>query len=265
MTEFRTYQMCGMNMTVRGPFLAAPQSGAAGSAGQQDALFCLPGLTGASPGDIHRRVSILDLYFLQDDSASMADSDPCASRNAAALSLIELLQRYSGRGGARAAVVRWGQTAPAALALGPTSVHAGRLRRALTVQHQLGGTCPAAALARVRKLLPASSGRTAVILLITDGQDLGDGLAWELQHLPPHSVHLILADPSGDCWGHEAEWRALGWGSFTRLDDLGDRQRVALESGSVIARAIGLQLGQPRTRRTGSHRLLARHRPLESR
>ena len=129
----------------------------------------------------------------------------------------------------------------ASLALGLTPVHAGRLRRAISMPCQLGGTRPAAALARARELLPGDSGRTPVVLLLTDGQDLGDGLARELALLPPGSVHLVLADPSGNCWGREAEWRALAWGSFTRLATLSDCRRVAMESGGVIARAIGLQ------------------------
>ena len=140
-------------------------------------------------------------------------------------------------------MVHWGQTAPADLALPPMPVRRGRLRRTLAMQPMLGGTNPAAALARVRQLVPAvSPGQTLVVLLLTDGQDLGDGLEHRLVQLPPGSVHLLLVDPSGNCDGQERAWQALPWGSFTRLADLHDPQRVAWESGAVIARSIGLDL-----------------------
>jgi hypothetical protein len=233
-TEFRIYRLQGRNWRIRRT-LTAPRP----AADLQEPFVRLPGLTGQPTEVIYQLVNALDVFFLLDDSASMADSDPGGSRNAAALSVVELMQRH---GGGRAAVAHWGSAAPASLALGLTPVHAGRLRRAISMPCQLGGTRPAAALARARELLPGDPGRTPVVLLLTDGQDLGDGLARELALLPPGSVHLVLADPSGNCWGREAEWRALAWGSFTRLATLSDRQRVAMESGSVIARAIGLQL-----------------------
>jgi hypothetical protein len=122
-------------------------------------------------------------------------------------------------------------------------VRRGRLRRALAMQPMLGGTNPAAALARVRQLVPAiPASQTLAVLLLTDGQHLGDGLAGQLVQLPPASVHLLLVDPSGNCHGQETAWRALPWGSFTQLANLHDPQRVAWESGAVIARSIGLDL-----------------------
>ena len=106
----------------------------------------------------------------------------------------------------------------------------------------------------MRKLIQGtSSGRTLAVLLITDGQDLGTGLEQALGQLPARSVHLILVDPSGDCWGQEAAWRELPWGSFTRLESLSDRKRLAWESGTVIARSIGLKLSR-RTSRTEPRR-----------
>ena len=116
----------------------------------------------------------------------------------------------------------------------------------LSLQPMLGETNPAAALARVRQLVPPiGAGETLAVLLLTDGQDLGEGLESELAQLPARSVHLILADPSGDCFGQETGWRALPWGSFTRLESLRDRTRVAWESGAVLARSIGLELPRP--------------------
>ena len=113
----------------------------------------------------------------------------------------------------------------------------------LSLQPMLGGTNPAAALARVRQIVPPpGADQTLAVLLLTDGQDLGEGLERGLAELPPRSVHLILADPSGDCFGQESAWRALPWGSFTRLENLRDHKRVAWESGAVLARSIGLEL-----------------------
>jgi hypothetical protein len=145
-------------------------------------------------------------------------------------------------GGGRAGVVHWGDSAPASMALAPVPVQRRRLRRELSLQPVLGGTKPAVALARVRELIHwTGSRRTLAVLLLTDGQDLGPGLGPALAQLPAGSVHLILVDPSGDCWGQEAAWRQLPWGSFTRLESLADRKRLAWESGAVIARSIGLR------------------------
>jgi len=203
----------------------------------------LPDLTGAPPAVQRRLVGSLVVMFAIDGSGSVhgpGGTDPYGTRNAACLSVVDLMQRY---GGGRAGVVHWGKTAPEDLALPPMPVRSGRLRRVLAMQPMLGGTNPAAALARVRRLVPAvSPGQTLVVLLLTDGQDLGDGLTGQLAQLPPASVHLLLVDPSGNCFGQETAWRALPWGSLTRLANLHDPQRVAWESGAVIARCIGLDL-----------------------
>jgi hypothetical protein len=156
---------------------------------------------------------------------------------------VDLMHRC---GGGRAGVVHWGSTAPADLALGPVAVRRAQLRRALTIQPRLGGTNPAAALVRVRQLIPAlDPGQIPVVLMLTDGQDLGSGLVEELALLPGGCVHLLLLDPSGDCYGQEATWRALPWGSFTRLESFYDPRRVAWQSGEVLARSIGLELPAP--------------------
>ena len=181
--------------------------------------------------------------FAIDGSGSVhgpGGTDPAGARNAACLSVVDLMRRH---GGGRAGVVHWGQTAPADLAVAPVPVRRQRLRQALSLQPMLGGTDPAAGLARVRELVPAlSPGQTLAVLLLTDGQDLGAGLDHELAQLPARSVHLLLVDPSGDCYGQEAAWRALPWGSFTRLQNLRNRTRVAWESGAIVARSIGLRL-----------------------
>ena len=95
----------------------------------------------------HRRLGV---------GARAAGTDPHGARNAACLSVVDLMRRH---GGGRAGVVHWGQTAPADLALAPMPVRRGRLRRTLAIQPMLGGTNPAAALARVRELVPAASPR----------------------------------------------------------------------------------------------------------
>jgi hypothetical protein len=194
---------------------------------------------------IYQRVASLDVIFAIDDSTSVHGpdgTDPGGARNAACLSVIDLMKRH---GGGRAGVVHWGDTAPTGLALAPMPVHRWRLQQGLRLQPVLGGTQPAVALDRVGKLIQGTgSSRTLAVLLLTDGQDLGVGLEQALEQLPIRSVHLLLVDPSGDCWGQEAAWRRLPWGSFARLGDLSDRERVACESGAIIARSIGLKLPQ---------------------
>jgi hypothetical protein len=244
MNGLRDYRPRGVDLAVGGPSPARSPAAATRADHRRPARpFRLPSLAGAPWDEIRRRVANLDVIFAIDDSASVhgpGGTDPGGVRNAACLSVTDLMQRY---GGGRAGVVHWGDTAPASLALAPMPVQRGRLRRRLRLQPVLGGTQPAVALARVRKLVQGtSSGRTLAVLLLTDGQDLGGGLEQALAQLPARSVHLILVDPSGDCWGQEATWRELPWGSFTRLEGLSDRRRLAWESGAIIARSIGLRL-----------------------
>jgi hypothetical protein len=244
MNGLRDYRVRGVDLAVGGPLPAGPHAAATRPDHQRPARpVRLSGLAGAPRNVIGRRVANLDVIFAIDDSASVHGpdgTDPGGIRNAACLSVMDLMQRH---GGGRAGVVHWGDTAPATLALAPMPVHRRRLQRGLRLQPVLGGTQPAVALARVRKLIQGTgSGRTLAVLLLTDGQDLGAGLEQALGQLPAHSVHLILVDPSGDCWGQEAAWRELPWGSLTRLENLSDRKRLAWESGAVIACSIGLKL-----------------------
>jgi len=251
MNALRHYRVRGIDLAVGGS-LTARSRGRDARPGhrRQDRLVWLPGLVGAPQNVIGQRVANLDLIFAIDDSSSVHGpdgTDPGGARNAACLSVIELMHRH---GGGRAGVIHWGDTAPASLALAPIPVHRGQLRRGLELQPVLGGTQPAAALARARKLIQGTgSGRALAVLLLTDGQDLGAGLEQALQQLPARCVHLILVDPSGNCWGQEAAWRELPWGSFTRLEDPRDRKRLAWESGTVLARSIGLKL--PTASRSG--------------
>lgn len=241
MNRLQDYRVRGVDLAVGGPLFTRQDPR------RQARLVRLSGLAGAPQNVIRQLVANLDVIFAIDDSASVHGPDGTDTRgvrNAACLSVVDLMQR---QGGGRAGVVHWGDTAPGSLALAPMPVHRGRLRRGLRLQPVLGGTQPAVALARVRTLVRIGSGRTLVVILLTDGQDLGSGLEQALGQLPGRSVHLILVDPSGHCWGQEAAWRELPWGSFTRLDNLGDPRRLALESGAVIARSIGLRLRQ-RTR-----------------
>lgn len=244
MTGPRIYRIRGVNLRIAGPLLTRPGPPEASPGSQRRAQpVRLPDLAGASPEDIRQRVADLTVMFAIDGSGSVhgpGGTDPTGVRNAACLSVVDLMRRH---GGGRAGVVHWGQTAPADLALAPIPVRRERLRRAISLQPMLGGTDPAAGLARVRQLVPAADpGLALAILLLTDGQDLGTGLEGELARLPPGSVHVLLVDPSGDCYGQEAAWRTLPWGSFTRLENLRDRTRVAWESGAIVARSIGLRL-----------------------
>lgn len=247
MTGLRLYLARGMELRARGAVLAKPGLVPARPGQRLDRPVRLPDLAGASPQVIRQLVDNLVVVFTIDGSGSVhgpGGTDPYGVRNAACLSVVDLMRRH---GGGRAGVVHWGSTAPADLALRPVAVHRAQLRRALSLQPRLGGTNPAVALARVRDLIPVPRpGQTPVVLMLTDGQNLGNGLAQELALLPPGCIHLLLVDPSGDCYGQEAAWRALPWGSFTRLENLRDPRRVAWESGAVLARSIGLELpGSP--------------------
>jgi len=246
MTGLRLYRTRGVDLRATGPVLAKPDLAMSWPGQCHAQPVRLADLTGASWPVICQRVAGLVVIFAIDGSGSVhgpGGTDPHGARNAACLSVIDLMCRH---GGGRAGVVHWGQTAPADLALAPIPVHRARLRRMLSMQPKLGGTNPAVALARVRQLIPAlSPGQTFVVLMITDGQDLGGGLDRELAQLPAGCVHLLLVDPSGDCYGQEATWRALPWGSFTRLDNLLDPRRAAWASGEVLADCIGLDLPTP--------------------
>jgi hypothetical protein len=243
MSGLRSYRVRGVYLAAGGGLAARSRATAAGLGYQREARpVRLAGLAGAPLTVIRQRIASLDVIFAIDDSESVHGpdgTDPGGARNAACLSVIDLMRRY---GGGRAGVVHWGDIAPASMALAPVPVHRGRLRRELRLQPVLGGTQPALALARVHELIHGTgSGRTLAVLLITDGQDLGAGLGTALEQLPARCVHLILVDPSGDCWGQETAWRQLPWGSFTRLANLTNRKRLAWESGAVIARSVGLR------------------------
>lgn len=258
MTGLRLYRARGMELRAPGAVLTKPGLVTLRVGQRLDQPVRLPDLAGASRLVIRQLVDGLVVVFAIDGSGSVhgpGGTDPYGARNAACLSVVDLMRRY---GGGRAGVVHWGSTAPADLALKPVAVHRAKLRRALSMQPRLGGTNPAAALAQVRQVMPAPGpGQTPVVLILTDGQDLGNGLAQELALLPPGCVHLLLVDPSGDCYGQEAAWRALPWGSFTRLENLRDPQRVAWESGEVLARSIGLELPGPAPSQA-SHRRYAK-------
>lgn len=244
MTEPGLYGVRGVNIPVSGLPLAMPRMTAERlDHPRQVQPVRLPDLAGPSRRIIRQRVARTVVIFAIDGSGSVhgaAGTDPEGARNSACLSVLDLMRRH---GGGRAGVVHWGETAPADLALAPAPVRRRRLEQMLSLQPMLGGTNPAAALARVRQIIPPSSvGQKLMVLLLTDGQDLGEGLEHELAQLPARCVHLLLADPSGDCFGQELAWRALPWGSFTRLENLHDFRYVAWESGAVFARSIGLRL-----------------------
>lgn len=243
MSGLRSRRVRGVNLMVGGGLAARSGTSPAGLGYQRAARpVWLPGLAGAPLPVIRQRIASLDVIFAIDDSESVHGpdgTDPWGARNAACLSVIDLMHRY---GGGRAGVVHWGDIAPASMALAPVPVRRGRLRRDLKLQPVLGGTQPAVAIGRVREIIRGTgSDRSLAVLLITDGQDLGTGLEPALGQLPARSVHLILVDPSGDCWGQEKVWRQLPWGSFTRLENLTDPMRLAWESAAVIARSVGLR------------------------
>src|SRR5690242_18787 len=154
MNRLRYYRVRDAGLAAGGALRASPDAAAAGHGRQREARpVGLPGLAGAPWTVIRQWVANLDVVFAIDDSGSMHGpdgADPWGARNAACLSIIDLMRRH---GGGRAGVVHWGDTAPVSMALAPLPVHRGRLRRELRRQPVLGGTQPAVALARVRTLL----------------------------------------------------------------------------------------------------------------
>jgi hypothetical protein len=242
MSWLRTYTVRGLSAVVAGPTRQLPRLPAPPPDQRHRPLVRLPSLIGAAPKVIARRVRLLTVVFAIDDSGSTHGpfgTDPKAARYVACHAVLDLMRRHGGQAG----VIHWGDHAPDDLALAPVPVQRRRrLNRALGLRPQLGGTNPAVALARVRQLADVGPDETLAVLLLTDGLDLGAGLEQELAQLPPGAVHLVLVDSSGDCYGQEPAWRALPWGSFTRLGTFQDTDRLAWESGAVLAQAISLEL-----------------------
>ncbi len=182
----------------------------------------------------------LDVVLAVDDSGSTEVTDPGGVRYAAALSASNLLRL---RGDATVGVVHWGSTAPAELMLPLTSTaEHSRIEEALTIPEQsLGGTNVALGLNSSADLL--TRGRhdaQPVVTILTDGiEQVGPAAAFEISQLPKGCVHVILVDPTNACAPDlEAGWRALGLGSFTRIDQV-RTEPIAWQVANVLARAAG--------------------------
>jgi Mg-chelatase subunit ChlD len=175
-----------------------------------------------------------------DDSGSEYGLDPTGMRYAAALSVLKLLRR---RDDATVGVVHWGSTAPSELMLPLTPVTEHRsIEKALTIpEHGLGGTNVAAGLAAASNLL-ANRRRDArtVVVILTDGLEaVGPAAAQQISQLPLRCVHVVLVDPANTCSPDlEGGWRALGLGSFTRLEQI-RTELMAWQIAEVVARAAG--------------------------
>ena len=144
------------------------------------------------------------------------------------------------QGGGQAGVVHWGGTAPARLAVGPVLVNRKMrtLRRALNRRPSLGWTAPATALQRAARMLPAPDpDEVQTVLLLTDAEDCGEGLAEALDLLPERAVHVLIVG-DGD---QDASWQALPFASITRLPSF-ENQALTLACGSVLAGGLGLRL-----------------------
>ncbi|MEU6071368.1 VWA domain-containing protein [Streptomyces sp. NPDC047082] len=238
----RTIRLRGISARVEGrplPLSASPTPPSLSEA----APVRLPGVTGATPAAISDAFRHLTVIIAIDDSGSTQPphgTDPYAVRYAAAHAVTKWMRR---QGGGQIGVVHWGSTAPARLAVGPVPVNRRMrtLRRALNQRPNLGWTVPAAALRRAARLLPAPApDQTQVVLILTDAEDCGDGLAEAIGLLPEHAVHvLIVGDGTQD-----ADWEALPFASITRLPSF-DNQALALSCGAVLAGALGLRLRPP--------------------
>jgi hypothetical protein len=190
----------------------------------------------------------IDLVLVIDDSGSMYGSsgDPNGVRRAAALSVVTLLERATPprASGTRVGVVHFGSTAPTELMLPLTDIRRRRvIDDALAIPASLGGTNVAAALARSRDILTASTGRIQLVIVVTDGiEEVGAPTADELSLLPPDIVHVVLVDHGRGCDAtFEARWSTLALGSFTRLDVF-DTTRTAWQVADLLARSVGLSM-----------------------
>jgi hypothetical protein len=236
--RIRTVRMRGVSARVEGPAhtLPAPSKTPAKSEGP----IRLPGVTGGTPAAVENAFGRLTVILALDDSGSTQPphgTDPHSVRYAASRSVIEWMRRH---GGGRCGVVHWGSTAPERLAVGPVSVNRRMrtLRRALNQRPNLGATVPAAALQRAARMLPIPApGDVHTVLLITDGEDPGEGLEEALAGLPERAVHLMLV---GDATQHVG-WHDLAFASTTWLPAF-DNQALTWQAGSVLAGSLGLQL-----------------------
>ncbi|MFF1306051.1 hypothetical protein [Streptomyces sp. NPDC058307] len=238
--RMRTVRMRGVSVAhMKGlthPLPAFPRAALA----KPETVVRLPGVSGATPAAVEDAFRRLTVILAIDDSGSTQPpygTDPRSVRYAASRSVIEWMRRH---GGGRCGVLHWGSTAPARLAAGPVPVsrRMRTLRQALDQRPNLGLTVPAAALRRAARMLPkAAPGDVHAVLLITDGEDPGEGLEEALAGLPEHVVHLMLV---GDGARHVG-WEAPGVASITRLPAF-DNQALTWQAGSVLAGALGLQL-----------------------
>jgi len=197
-------------------------------------------LIGAPKRTIATRLDRIEVWFVMDDSGSMYATwgDPTGIRYAAALSLLRLMREASG---GYAGVVHWGSTAPDEMVTGPLPVRRRRpLNASLAVPATtLGGNDLPAALRRTAER--ADRDRAVLACVITDGiETVTDSTHESVSALPPGSVHLLLVDRARQCDpAMEAAWRAVAFGSFTRLNTFNTRA-MAEQLAAVLSRALGL-------------------------
>jgi hypothetical protein len=212
----------------------------------------IPPLGGAPKGVIRDAFRKTTCVFAIDRSGSMfgAWGDPTGVTQAAAESVVEFQIRS---GGGRAGVVLWGSNSPIEYSLGPLDVRAG-WRQLASLLHDpvnLGGNDMASALDRVHTLLSSAGAdeHLAVFFIGDGGESVTDGIRAGVAALPADSVHLCLIDVNGACSpAMEAEWRAVPFGSVTRLDAF-DLATLTMQMATVLADTLGLATS-PRTRHT---------------
>jgi len=210
----------------------------------------LPSMIGAPVKEIRRRIQKVLVFFVVDDSGSLYGvwGDPGGVRYAAALSLLGLMERSAGKKAGRAAVIHWGTTAPAELALVPVEVKRGRraLRQALTIPPTLGGTNLAAALDRAHAMTPELlEAEQVVYYVLSDGiEEVTAAIHAAVGALPAGSGHMVLVDRSGGCDpAMEAAWQAVAFGSFTRLKTF-DTREMSLQLAEIFASSMGLSMAE---------------------
>ena len=215
-------------------------------AGQVARPITLPALTGAPAADIRDRVRAFHLETLPDWSGStfsLWGGDPHDAIGAAAASLYQWLARH---GGGTAGVLPWGTTPATHLALGPVPVKKNlkQLTRATRDRVNLGGNdLPAALRAATHRTATLDPAVTATYWIPTDGiEPVTTETLDALAALPPGSVHLVLIDPLHGCTPDlETQWRALPFGSITRIDTPTVPQ-IATTIAELAATALNLHL-----------------------
>lgn len=207
----------------------------------------LPALTGAERREIQARVRRIHVEVLPDWSGSTFSvwgGDPDDVIGAVAVSIYLWLRRH---GGGTAGVVPWGTTPASHLAVGPLQVKRNLKALASAIRNRVnlgGNDLPAALRLAEQRTSKVPADTVCIYFVPTDGIEAVTAATYDaVNALPSDAVHLVLIDPLHGCTeAMEDAWRAVPFGSVTRIEDL-TVKNVATTIAELCADAVGLQLG----------------------